>query len=82
MKKVMTIFGAILFASTILTSCGGGPDACECVKQYEYWSQDWGLYKLDQDLINRCTDYYKDANVNYYPEDLNSAKRNAQKKCD
>jgi hypothetical protein len=24
MKKVMTIFGAILFASTILTSCGGG----------------------------------------------------------
>jgi hypothetical protein len=26
MKKVMTIFGAILFASTILTSCGGGND--------------------------------------------------------
>lgn len=24
MKKVMTIFGAIIFASTILTSCGGG----------------------------------------------------------
>ena len=24
MKKVITIFGAILFASTILTSCGGG----------------------------------------------------------
>ena len=24
MKKVMTIFGAILVASTILTSCGGG----------------------------------------------------------
>lgn len=24
MKKIMTIFGAILFASTILTSCGGG----------------------------------------------------------
>jgi len=24
MKKVMTIYGAILFASTILTSCGGG----------------------------------------------------------
>jgi hypothetical protein len=82
MKKVMIIFGAILFASTILTSCGGGPDACECVKQYEYWSQDGGLYKLDQDLINRCTDYYKDANANSYPEDLNSAKRNAQKKCD
>lgn len=26
MKKVMTIFGAILFASVILTSCGGGND--------------------------------------------------------
>ena len=24
MKKIMTIFGAILFASVILTSCGGG----------------------------------------------------------
>lgn len=24
MKKLMTIFGAILLASTILTSCGGG----------------------------------------------------------
>ena len=24
MKKLMTIFGAILFASLILTSCGGG----------------------------------------------------------
>ena len=81
MKKVMTLFGVILFASTILTSCGGGPDACECVKQYEYWSQDGGLYKLDQNLINRCTDYYKDADAYSYPEDLNSAKRNAQKKC-
>ena len=81
MKKLMTIFGAILFGSTILTSCGG-PDACECVKQYEYWSQDGGLYKLDQDLINRCTDYYKDSDANIYPQDLNSAKRNAQEKCD
>ena len=71
----------ILFASTILTNCGGGPDACECVKQYEYWSQDGGLYKLDQNLINRCTDFYKDADAYSYPEDLNSAKRNAQKKC-
>ena len=50
MKKVMPLFGVILFASTILTSCGGGPDACKCLKQYEYWSQDGGLYKLDQKL--------------------------------
>mgnify|MGYP003998038917 CR=1 FL=1 len=81
MKKVMTLFGAILFASTILTSCGGGPDACECLKQYKYWSQDGGLLKLDKDLLHRCTDYYKDDDANFYPEDQNSAKRNAQKKC-
>ena len=29
MKKVMTIFGAILCASVILTSCGG-PSFCDC----------------------------------------------------
>ena len=55
--------------------------SCECVKQYEYWSQEGGLLKLDEDLINRCTDFYKDANANSYPEDLNSAERNAQQKC-
>ena len=29
MKKVMAIFGAILFASTILTSCGGSDNPAE-----------------------------------------------------
>ena len=34
MKKVMTIFGAILFASIMLTSCGGGSvDVCKCLTE-------------------------------------------------
>jgi hypothetical protein len=33
MKKVMTIFGAILCASVILTSCGG-PSFCDCNDNY------------------------------------------------
>ena len=82
MIVVFFVFKQTNNSSKSNNSTGGGPDACECVKQYEYWSQDGGLFKLDQDLINRCTDYYKDANANSYPEDLNSAKRNAQKKCD
>ena len=32
MKKIMTIFGAILFASFILTSCG--PSAKECHENF------------------------------------------------
>ncbi len=32
MKKLLTIFGAILFASTILTSCGGGENKDEIAK--------------------------------------------------
>jgi hypothetical protein len=40
------------------------------------------LYKINQDLITRCTDYYKDFGADSYPDDLYSAKRNAKKKCD
>ncbi len=32
MKKVMTIFGAILFASLILSSCGSKMTVCDCLK--------------------------------------------------
>lgn len=81
MKKLKTILGAMLFTSLILTSCGG-PDACDCVEQFNYWSQDGGYFKLDQDLVTRCTEYYKDSEAYSYPDDLNTAKRNAQKKCD
>lgn len=80
MKNVTRLFGAILICLTILTSCGG-PDACECSEQFAYFSQDGGLFKLDNDLLNRCTDHYKDDDAYSYPEDYQSAKRNAQKKC-
>ena len=30
MKKLITIFGAFLIASVVLTSCGGEPTACDC----------------------------------------------------
>ena len=36
MKKVMTIFGAIIFTSLIFTSCGGGSknvDVCKCLTE-------------------------------------------------
>jgi len=31
MKKLITIFGVILFASLFLTSCSSKPNACDCV---------------------------------------------------
>ena len=32
MKKVMTIFGAILFSTLIITSCGSKMNVCDCLK--------------------------------------------------
>ena len=37
MKKVMTIFGAILFASLILTSCGNKCDYSGCEREATGW---------------------------------------------
>jgi hypothetical protein len=34
MKKTIIIFGVVLFASFILTSCG--PNACDCLDVYEW----------------------------------------------
>lgn len=34
MKKLMSILGAMLFVSGLLTSCGG-VDACSCIKDAE-----------------------------------------------
>ncbi len=31
MKKIIGIFGAILFTSLILTSCDSKPNACDCI---------------------------------------------------
>ena len=59
-----------------------GPSACECVEQFNYYHQDGGMYKLDQDKINSCVDKFKDKNANVYPEDINSAEKNTRQKCD
>lgn len=81
MKKVILYFSYVFMAAMLFSSCSSGPNACDCVQQFEYWSQDGGLYKLDQDLVTRCTEYYKDSDAYSYPNDLNSAERNARKKC-
>ena len=71
------------FSLFILTSCGkSGPSACECVEQYDYYNQQWGMFKLDMNKMTKCTDKFKDADANTFPEDHNSAERNARKKCD
>ena len=48
MKKLMTIFGAILFASTILTSCGGGSIESDAEKVAE-------LQCKAQELMQKAT---------------------------
>ena len=62
MKKLMTIFGAVLVASTIFTSCGTNPDdfkmeniksTCDCVKMNS------DLMKITNDLLEAETDKTK-----------------------
>ena len=80
LKKTMKVVVVFVF-TLFLISCSSGPSACECVEQYDYYHQDGGLLKLDQDKLNKCTEKFKDANANYYPEDTNSGERNARKEC-
>ena len=48
MKKVMTIFGAILFASLILTSCGNKCDYSGCEREATGWKHySIGCYRID-----------------------------------
>jgi hypothetical protein len=58
-----------------------GPAACDCLEQFNYWHQEGGMYKIDQDKMNICVDKFKDENANDYPEDFNSAEKNAKSKC-
>ena len=53
MKKLMTILGAVLFVGAVLTSCGGGPDACECGKN----AMKAGTDAWDTDLQKECEDH-------------------------
>jgi len=57
MKKIMTIFGVILFASFILTSCGrsSAPDVCDCVKN----AVKVNTPQFDANLQKKCADYSK-----------------------
>ncbi|AMQ56172.1 hypothetical protein [Algoriphagus sanaruensis] len=71
----------LLFAA-LLNSCQSGPSACECVEQYNYWHEDGGLFKLDENKINNCTEKFRDSNANLFPEDLNSAERNVRSECE
>jgi hypothetical protein len=43
MKKIMSIFGAVLFAATILTSCGGNypPDQKEFINKINLFQKDY-----------------------------------------
>ena len=52
MKKLMTILGAFMIASVVLTSCGG-PDACECMDNAFKIMTD----KHDADLHKKCEDH-------------------------
>jgi hypothetical protein len=67
MKKIMTIFGAIIFASVVLTSCGGGKQADIEIKSKstdvkgdlsDYFTVVEGSYKLVQG--EEYTDYSND----------------------
>ena len=80
-RKIKNTIFVFLAPILILTSCESGPSACECVEKYEYFRQDGGLLKLDQDKLNKCTEKFKDPNANIYPEDTNSGERNARKEC-
>jgi len=49
MKKLSTILGVFLFASLVLTSCGG-PSACDCTKNAMKITTD----EHDADLQKEC----------------------------
>ena len=59
-----------------------GPDACDCVEQFNYWSQDGGMYKLDQDLLQECVVHFSDRHKDIFPEDFDAAEKNVRNKCD
>ena len=84
MKKNNFIFLVCLMSISLLTSCGSENDkkaACDCVEQFNYYNQDGGMLKLDMAKLNTCVDKFKDANATSFPDDINSAERNARYKC-
>jgi hypothetical protein len=52
MKKIMTIFGAIMFTSGILVGCGpSASDPCDC------WNNREGTSDFDAQLAKDCDEY-------------------------
>ncbi|MGY8987807.1 MAG: hypothetical protein ACKVG7_04545 [Flavobacteriales bacterium] len=66
MKKLMTILGAFLFASVVLTSCGGGIEA-DAEKTCEMMCEGMDLMKkaaedpTNADLATEAMEYAKEA---------------------
>ena len=85
MKKNKFILLGCLISFCVFTSCGAKEDdtkaACDCVEQFNYYHQDGGMMKLDMAKLNTCVDKFKDANASSYPDDINTAERNARNKC-
>ena len=46
MKKIRTLLISSIFTVTIMTSCGGNPTACECLKNLG-----------DESFTKRCNEY-------------------------
>ena len=84
MKKTKFILLGSMISISLLSSCGGGNDkkaACDCIEQFNYYHQDGGMMKLDMSKLNSCVDKFKDANATTFPDDINSAEKNAREKC-
>lgn len=55
--------------------------ACDCVEQFNYSHQDWGMDKIDMKKYRDCIEKYKDNNANDVTEYINSAEKNCRSKC-
>ena len=61
MKKVMTIFGAIILIAISLSACAGcTPSACKCKSLTEIKLINGSLNFDDQQVYNRCDKSYSD----------------------
>ncbi len=58
MKKIMTIFGAIIFIAISLSACS--PSACECKSVIESKLINGSLNFDDQQVYNACDKSYSD----------------------
>lgn len=81
-KHLASAMAVAVFLVIAFASKPSGPDACDCVEQFNYWSQDGGMYKLDQDLLQECVVHFSDRHKDIFPEDFDAAEKNVRNKCD